>query len=106
MCETTKRIDVLRRTLRAVPGLAAYLRDDLPRDDLPGGGVEAADAGGAVAEEDGQRGEADGQRGEGGQRGEAWVERAGGPRVWLDTSLACVMLHDMLVGSRWLDSRP
>ena len=53
VCETTKRIDVLRRALRAVPGLAAYLREDLPG----GGGVGVAE-------------EAGGQRGEGGPRGE------------------------------------
>ena len=77
-CETTKRLGHLQRTLHAVPGLATYLRDDL----LPDGDVT------------------DDGRGD-----ERWVERASGPRVWLETSLACVMLHDLLLGDRWLDLR-
>ena len=86
VCETTRRIGALRRALRAVPGLGARLNDDL-------------------AEDEAKRGE----DGCGGRRemaiapsGEVWVERASGPRVVLTTSLACVMLHDLLVASRWL----
>jgi len=89
VCETTRRIGALRRALRAVPGLGAHLRDDL-------------------AEDEAKRGE-DGGGGRGGRgelaiapSGEVWVERASGPRVVLTTSLACVMLHDLLVASRWL----
>ena len=92
VCETTRRIGVLRRALRAVPGLGAHLRDDLAEDEAKRG----EDGGG-------------GRGGRGGRgelaiapSGEVWVERASGPRVVLTTSLACVMLHDLLVASRWL----
>lgn len=81
VCETSKHLAQLRHTLSAVPELAAVVHDDLD----PSSPTLSEPSG---CSKDGE-----------------WVERASGPRVRLDLSLTCVLLHDLLISRRWLDAR-